>query len=116
MMATELNAMSEEISPEWVDQILREAAALDADEEHLHNNRMQETILETWKRDSPRMWARLERANLAPALAKVLQARMWERKAELMRAGLPITDAREQAEAENLMLEPEDPDEKLTAD
>ena len=43
-------------------------------------------------------------ANLADPLAKVLQARMWLRQEELMRGGMPVTDAREQAEREHLML------------
>ena len=99
--------MAKAINPVWAEQIRNEAASLDANEEHLHNRKMHQSILETWRRDSPIMWGRLELAKLADPLAKVLQARMWDRQAELMEAGLPVTDAREQAEAEILMLEPE---------
>jgi len=95
------------IKPAWVMSIRREAAALQADEDHVHNNLMQEMILKTWERTSPVMWGRLSEINLQAPLAMVLQARMWKRKAELMRAGMPVTDAREVAERETLMLEPE---------
>src|SRR5687767_3142541 len=100
--------MGNEINEQWAQEIRREADALDANEEHIHNRRIHDSTLETWKRDSPRMWARLEAAKLANPLAKVLQARMWDRQGELIRGGMPVTDAREVAERENLMLEPED--------
>lgn len=99
--------MSKRLSRQWMQQIRAEAARLEADEEHLHNKVLHQTIQATWERDSPAMWERLSKANLVEPLAMVLQARMWARKKELMQAGLPVTDAREQAEAELLMLEPE---------
>lgn len=100
--------MSVAVNRQWADQIRSQAAALDADEEHLHNNLLHKAILSTWQRESPRMWTRLERAKLTEPLAKVLQARMWERKAVLVDGGMPMTDAREMAEREILMLEPEE--------
>lgn len=106
-MAQRSRPITKAINQEWAAKIRKEAAALEADEDHLHNNLMHRMILETWARESPRMWTRLKLAKLADPLAMVLQARMWERKAELLQAGLPITDAREQAERELLMLEPE---------
>lgn len=99
--------MANRLSREWMRSIRLEAARLDADEEHLHNNLLHKEILAQWKEHSPVMWKHLEAANLADPLAKVLQARMWDRQEELLRAGMPVTDAREQAEKEHLLLEPE---------
>jgi hypothetical protein len=54
------------------------------------------------------MWGRLERAGMTDKLAFVVQQRMWEEQDRLIEAGLPYTDAREIAERENLMMEPEE--------
>lgn len=67
------------------------------------------TVLETWKRDSPKMYARLKRRGMDVTLALVLIARAFDREKELMNAGMMYPDAREQAEREILMLEPETP-------
>lgn len=99
--------MDKRLNRRWMQEIRAQAARLEADEEHVHNNVMHESILAAWKEHSPVMWAQLTASNLADPLAKVLQARMWDRQAELLKAGLPVTDAREQAEREHLMLEPE---------
>lgn len=99
--------MSNALSPQWIKAIKAEHQRLMDDEEHLHNNLMHDRIREVWQRDSPKMWARLSMAGLTTPLAYVLQARMWDRQAELIRGGMPVTDAREVAERELLMLEPE---------
>lgn len=96
------------ISQAWKKEITQEYNRLQANEETIHNTGLHKTILETWKRDSPKMYRDLQQANLTDKLAYVLQQRMWDRRDQLMEAGLPVTDAREQAEAENLMLAPED--------
>ena len=93
-------------------QIELERRKLLRDENVLHNKILHNSILETWKQGSPKMWARLQRLKLTDKLAYVLQQRMWARQEELMRAGLPVTDAREQAERETLMLEPEAQDQQ----
>jgi hypothetical protein len=91
-------------------QLELEYRRLKNDPDVIHNKVLHQHILETWKRDSPRMWAKLQKhPGRANSLAFVLQQRMWAREEELLRAGFPVTDAREQAEAENLMLEPEQP-------
>ena len=95
------------LTPEWGKQIREQANKLEADEEHVHNNLLHKQILATWQEHSPTMWRRLESVGLTQPLAMVLQARMWDRQEELLRAGLPVTDAREQAEKETLMQEPE---------
>lgn len=96
------------ISREWKRQIELEYRQLSQDEQTIHNKDLHASILETWKRDSPKMFARLTKAGMADRLAYVLQQRMWTRQEELMRAGMPVTDAREVAERETLMLEPEE--------
>ena len=67
-------------------------------------------ILETWRRDSPKMVARLEKQGTLEDLAFVCQERMWRAAKDNRKAGLPVTDAREQAERDHLMLEPEEPE------
>ena len=70
-------------------------------------NPLHQRILETWKRDSPKMYLRLRSQGVLEAMAFVCQVRMWEESDRLEKAGMPPTDAREQAEREHLMLEPE---------
>ena len=77
------------------------------DELTLHNQTLHKRILETWKRDSPRMYLRLRTQGVLEAMAYVSQQRMWEESDRLEKAGMPPTDAREQAERDQLMLEPE---------
>lgn len=99
--------MQQTASREWANEIRAQYKALLEDEEHLHNSLLHQTILETWKRHSPRMHQNLQALQLLTPLAYVLQARMWDREQELLDQGMPVTDAREQAEKENLLLEPE---------
>ena len=68
---------------------------------------LHERILATWQRDSPRMYLRLRTQGALEAMAFVCQVRMWAESDRLEKAGMPPTDAREQAEREHLMLEPE---------
>lgn len=73
----------------------------------IHNLEMHKMILETWKRDSPKMTARLNKLKVTDELAYVSQERMWQTMTQYQKAKMPPTDAREQAEKEHLMLEPE---------
>ena len=79
-------------------------------EEVIHNPDLHRQILETWRRDSPKMVARLEKQGILEDLAFVCQERMWRAAKDNRKAGLPVTDAREQAERDHLMLEPEEPE------
>jgi len=97
----------EQLSPKWISQIKLEYQRLQRNEEVLHNQVLHRRILKTWREQSPAMWGRLQAAKLTEALAFVMQQRMWQMTDELEAAGYPPTDAREQAEAEHLMLEPE---------
>lgn len=79
-------------------------------EEVIHNPDLHQQILEAWRRDSPKMVARLEKQGILEDLAFVCQERMWRAAKDNRKAGLPVTDAREQAERDHLMLEPEEPE------
>lgn len=79
-------------------------------EEVIHNPDLHQQILEVWRRDSPKMVARLEKQGILEDLAFVCQERMWRAAKDNRKAGLPVTDAREQAERDHLMLEPEEPE------
>ena len=83
-------------------------------EEVIHNPDLHQQILEVWRRDSPKMVARLEKQGILEDLAFVCQERMWRAAKDNRKAGLPVTDAREQAERDHLMLEPEEPEELET--
>lgn len=76
-------------------------------EDVLHNQDLHKRILETWRRDSPQMAQRLEKQGILDDLAFVSQERMWLAMDEYQKSGMPVTDAREQAERDHLMLEPE---------
>src|SRR5687768_9081885 len=101
--------MTDKPSKEWVARIDAEHAALVQDEDALHNQELHKRILAAWKMGSPKMMARLKLVDpgLPARLARVLQARMWVMADDLMKGGQPVTDAREMAERETLMLEPE---------
>ena len=73
----------------------------------IHNLEMHRRILRSWELERPAMWARLSKQNLTETLAFLAQHRMWEEQDRLLAAGMPITDAREQAERAHLMLGPE---------
>ena len=68
---------------------------------------LHERILATWKANRPKMYLRLRTQGVLEAMAFVCQQRMWAEKAMLVKGGMPVADAREQAEREHLMLEPE---------
>lgn len=92
-------------------QIKAERKRYEADEDHLHNKLLHRQILETWRRNSPKMVAELERQGILDDLAYVSQERMWQEMDRYLEGGLPVTDARELAEQDHLMLEPEDREE-----
>lgn len=73
------------------------------------NKDMHARILATWERDSPQMFTRLSRLGIADDLAFVCQERMWRQATAYRNGGMYFTDAREQAEREHLLLEPEEP-------
>lgn len=76
-------------------------------EDVIHNREMHHQILATWKRDSPEMTKRLRDLQVLDDMAFVCQERMWQANDDYRASGMPPTDARETAEKEHLMLEPE---------
>jgi len=66
-----------------------------------------EGLLKTWQAGRPQMWKRLQNQDLARDLAMVLLVEASQAQARYEVGGLPPTDAREQAQAEWLLLEPE---------
>ena len=77
------------------------------DENTIHNTVQHKRILDTWKESSPKMYLRLRTQGVLEAMAYVCQQRMWQEKKDLVKSGMPYTDAMEQAEKDQLMLEPE---------
>lgn len=73
----------------------------------IHNKILHKQILATWLRDSPQMHARLQKQKVLEDLAYVSQERMWRQMRAYQDGGMAMTDAKEQAEREHLMLEPE---------
>lgn len=102
--------------PAWVRKIQLKALELCAtpkdgsESDERPNLVMNDWIKDVWERDSPRFWKQLTgvSASFPGELATVLQAEMRCMERELMRGGMYYTDAREMAERETLMLEPED--------
>lgn len=94
----------------WGKEIRQEYQRMQEDEDLVHNKALHLRILKTWERDSPKMWARLQALKVAEEMAFVSQERMWQTARLYREGGMPVTDAREQAEKEHLMLEPEEPE------
>jgi tartrate dehydratase alpha subunit/fumarate hydratase class I-like protein len=89
----------------WASQIKAEYQRLAEDENHLHNQLLHKQILQDWKTASPHMVKTLELTGILDQTAFVMQARMFQEMDELIAQGMPVTDAREQAEKNHLMLE-----------
>jgi len=77
------------------------------DSEEIISLDLDKQIKKAWRILRPQMWARLQDQGIANDLALILQVAMWEAKDRYQKAGMPPTDAREQAEREFLMMEPE---------
>lgn len=85
----------------------KETAQAARDREEPFNQDLHQQILAAWERERPQMWARLQQQEIADELARAVQSKMWEAETMYRRAGMMYTDARETAEREWLMLEPE---------
>ena len=92
---------------EQVKRIRLEARRRRRDPDLIQNNDLHRRILATWERGSPKMWASLKAAGVADEAAFLAQQRMWEEQALLIETGVPVTDAREEAEKAHLLLAPE---------
>jgi hypothetical protein len=77
-------------------------------ETHRMGSPLETEVIETWKRVRPRMVRDLEKHQAVKPLAHVLVDRMLKAWTANEKAGLPPTDAREEAEKDWLLLEPEE--------
>lgn len=77
------------------------------DREEIYNIDLHKRILKACRILRPQMWAKLKEDGTAEDLALVLQVAMWNAVDQYEKAGMPPTDARELAEREWLMMEPE---------
>ena len=94
----------------FVRRVRREHRRYQEDPNLLHNEDLHCRILETWKQGSPQFHKDLVAAGVAEEAAFVAQQRMWEERDRLVAAGWALTDAREQAERNHLMLGPDLPE------
>lgn len=95
----------------WLQAIRAEHEENLKDDEISPNMEIHRRILASWEQESPKMWKQLKAQGMADILAQVVQQRMWNAVDENLAAGMPITDATEQAERDHLMMEPESPTE-----
>ena len=95
------------LTQEQVVRLRLEARRRRSSPDLMQNQEMHQRILRSWETERPAMWARLTAQNLTETMAFLAQQRMWEERDRLLEAGMPLTDAREQAEREHLMLGPE---------
>lgn len=96
-------------NPEWERWIRAEAKKVLNDESQPGPNKDQiKELLADWRENRPLMWKRLHGVVLARPLALVLQDRYWKAFWAYQKAGMPRTDAREQAAMEWLLTTPED--------
>lgn len=73
-------------------------------------------ILAGWQHYRPAMLGSLKAMGVETMLADVIQSRMWEADERNRKAGMPPTDALEQAERDWLMFEPESEEPAPTMD
>ena len=102
------SVIEKSLSPQMIKNIKKERKKYE-DEGVIHNREMHHQILATWKRNSPQMTKRLKNLQVLDDMAFVCQERMWQAKDDYQASGISPTDAREIAEREHLMLEPEKP-------
>ena len=93
----------------FVHRIRTEVAEIEEKRDPPINNPRNQEILRYWEANRPKMLAELRHLGLpALTLATYLQAKMATAAHEYLMGGMPPTDAREQAEQEWLLMEPED--------
>lgn len=91
-------------------RIREERNRYEADEDLIHNKRLHKEIIKMWRRDAPATAARLDKEKMLDDVAFVSQQRMWRTMQMYLDGGMPVTDAREQAEREHLALTDDDPE------
>ena len=87
--------------------VLKESRRL-ADDVMPMGSPTQRQMLGFWKLHRPKMWAQLNRLGITRELAHVLDEKCQETIDKNLAAGMYSTDAREEAEKDWLLLEPEE--------
>ena len=95
---------SDKKSKAWV---LKESTRL-SDDVMPMGSPTQRQMLKFWKLYRPKMWMQLNRLVIAKELAHVLDEKYQEAIDKNLAAGMYVTDAREEAEKDWLLLEPEE--------
>ena len=103
---SDVSATGQGLSLQMVASIKKERKKYE-NEGVIHNREMHHQILATWKRDSPQMTKRLKSLQVLDDMAFVCQERMWQANDDYRASKMSPTDARETAEKEHLLLEPE---------
>ena len=75
--------------------------------DQVYSQALHDRIKKAWRLNRPKMTSQLRDLKILDDLALVLQMAMWESEEAYSQSGMPLTDAREQAEREWLMLDPE---------
>lgn len=101
--------MADKIDPELTAWINREAAAL-AHKGELPGSPRESELLKQWHHHRPQMMHRLVAAGLEKKLALVLDHKRYQAMETYIQAGMPIPDAREQAEKDWLLMTTEEDD------
>ena len=89
-----------------------ESAKLEAD--WPKGSQQEKDLIAYWRQNRPRMTAALLKENALAEMAHVVLDRAQEMAKEQVKAGLPPSDARQEAERLWLMREPETEDQPLT--
>lgn len=92
--------MDDWTSAQW---FRREAARLE-EMGWLMGSPLERTVIASWRQDSPKAVAEFEELGILEVAAFVLVDKMLEAQRENLKAGMPLTDAREQAYADWLYL------------
>lgn len=69
----------------------------------------EQKLIDHWTRHSPEMVKELKAASVLEEMAHVLHWRAMDAEAMYLKSGMAPTDAREQAEAEWLLMDPDNP-------
>lgn len=96
-------------SPQEVKELKEQSARLA--EQWPRGSQEDRDLIATWRRNRPKMAARLAEQGVLVAFAHLSAFRAGRAEKAYLEAGLPMTDAREQAAAEWLLQEPESEEE-----
>lgn len=94
-------------------QMKRESRRLIETDQSEPGSPMETKALEAWKRQRPALYQAMQERNALQAMAHVLVEKLLVAEHDLRAEGLPPSDARTQAYADTMMMEPDEADLKL---